>query len=161
MNGAFGDLADDRIDRFGRDAARGEADGAIDIGMGHGAAGEGLEGERLGDPYAAELPGQLRVVPVARMGEAVEETVRPLEDRARPTKALAGEQRGTQARLRRPAGMQPLRPGSVREIFDDAARHAAGDAERVDELRRVEAKRRAARSRGGDGAEDAGRMRPG
>src|SRR5258708_30036659 len=102
MNGAFGDLADDRIDRFGRDAARGEADGAIDIGMGHGAAGEGLEGERLGDPHAAQRPGQLRVVPVARMCEAVEETVRPLEDRARPAKALAGKQRVTHAPYRAP-----------------------------------------------------------
>ena len=38
--------------------------------------------------------------------------------------------------------MQPFGPGAFREIFDDAAGHAAGDAERIDDLPGVETKRR-------------------
>ena len=35
--------------------------------------------------------------------------------------------------------MQPFGPGTLREIFDDAAGHAAGDTERIDDLPGVEA----------------------
>ena len=35
--------------------------------------------------------------------------------------------------------MQPLGPGALGKIFDDAAGHAAGDAERIDDLPGVEA----------------------
>jgi hypothetical protein len=65
------------------------------------------------------------------------------EHRARPYEPLPRQQRRANAGLRRPAGMQPLGPGALGEIFDDAARHAAGDAECVDDLLRIEAERRA------------------
>ncbi|WP_247835882.1 hypothetical protein [Bradyrhizobium sp. 200] len=43
--------------------------------------------------------------------------------------------------MRRPSGMQPFGPGALCEIFDDAAGHAAGDAERIDDLPGIETKR--------------------
>jgi hypothetical protein len=55
--------------------------------------------------------------------------------------------------------MQPLRPRAIGKVFDDAARHAAGDAERVDELACVEPQGRADRGGGGERAEHAGRVK--
>ena len=57
--------------------------------------------------------------------------------------------------------MQPLGPGAFGEIFDDAAGHAAGDAERIDDLPGVEAERRADAGRRAHRAEDRGRMKAG
>ena len=116
------------------DAARRDPPRAIDVGMRHGPARIGLEGERLGDPALAEIADQRLVVAVGRVREAMEQAVRALEHRARPVEARACQQRGAQAGLRRPAGMHALGPGALGEIFDDAARHAARDAERVDGL---------------------------
>ena len=69
-----------------------------------------------------------------RVGEAVEQAVRALEHGARSAEARACQQRRAHAGLRRPAGMHALGPGAFRQIFDDAARHRAGDAERIDGL---------------------------
>ena len=57
--------------------------------------------------------------------------------------------------------MQPLGPGAFGQIFDDAAGHAAGDAERIDDLPGVEAKRGADAGRRAHRAEDRGRMKAG
>ena len=57
--------------------------------------------------------------------------------------------------------MQPLGPCALGEIFDDAARHAAGDAQRIDDLLRVEAERCADARRGTHGAKDCGRVKAG
>ena len=57
--------------------------------------------------------------------------------------------------------MQPLGPGAFGEIFDDAAGHAAGDAERIDDLPGVEAKRRADAGGRAHRAEDRRRMEAG
>jgi hypothetical protein len=56
--------------------------------------------------------------------------------------------------------MEALRPGAVGEIFDDPARHAAGDAERVDELRLVKPERRPDPGCRRHRAEDRGRVEP-
>ena len=57
--------------------------------------------------------------------------------------------------------MQPLGPGALGEIFDDAGGHAAGDAERIDDLLCVQAERGADAGGGAHGAEDRGRMEAG
>ena len=141
MHRAFGHLAAELCDVVRPEAARGEAAGAVDIGMGHGAAGVRLEGQRLGHPALAEAVDELAVIARGGVGEAVEEPVRALEHAQRPGEAGARQQRRGEPGLRRPAGMEPLRPGAVGEIFDDAAGHAAGDAERVDGLVGREAER--------------------
>src|SRR6266404_6562037 len=98
-------FADDRLDCLGHDAARREADSTVDIRVGHGAAGERFEGERLGNPLLAESSRQSLIVAGRTLREAVEETMCAFENAARPLKALPGEQRGAQPRLSRPAGM--------------------------------------------------------
>ena len=84
-----------------------------------------------------------------------------LEHGARTDKPCPRQQRRANARLRRPAGMQPLGPGALGEIFDDAAGHAAGDAERIDDLSGVEAKRGADAGGRAHRAEDRGRVKAG
>ena len=84
-----------------------------------------------------------------------------LEHGARADEPAARQQRRADARLRRPAGMQPLGPGAFGEIFDDAAGHAAGDAERIDDLSGVEAQRGADAGGRAHRAEDRGRMKAG
>ena len=64
-----------------------------------------------------------------------------LEHSARTRKARARHQGGAQARLRGPAGMHALGPRSFSQVLDDAARHAARDAERVDGLLVVQLQR--------------------
>ena len=113
---------------------------AVDIGMRHGPAGIGLERDRLGHPARAEIADHLVVVAVERVGEAVEQAVHALEHRARPVEAGARQQRRAHARLRRPAGMHALGPGALGEIFDDARRHRADHAERIDDLLLVRAR---------------------
>jgi hypothetical protein len=55
----------------------------------------------------------------------------------------------------------PAGPGAFREIFDDAAGHAAGDAERIDDLPGVEAECCADARGGTHGAENRGRVKTG
>jgi hypothetical protein len=128
--------------------------------MRHGAAGIGLEGECLDHPTRPEI-GERVVVALRRVGEAVKQSVHALEHRAWPEEAAARQQRRAQARLRRPAGMQPLGPGALGEIFDDAGGEAAGDAERVDDLLGVEPQRGADTGGGAHHAENRGRVEAG
>ena len=93
------------------------------------------------------------------MRKAVEQPVHAFEHRARADKTLPRQQSRADAGLRGPAGMQPLGPGALGEIFDDAARHAAGDAERVDDLFCVKAQRRADAGRGAHRAENRRRVK--
>src|SRR6202521_2368334 len=136
MHRSLGDLADEFLDVVGLERACGEPARAIDIRMGHGSARIRLEGERLQDPTLAEVSDQRSIVAVRGPSEAMEHAVGALEYRARTDEPGAAQERRAQARLRRPAGMQPLGPCALGEIFDDAARHAAGDAERADGLAR-------------------------
>src|SRR5215813_63009 len=57
--------------------------------------------------------------------------------------------------------MQPLGPGALRKIFDDAAGHAAGNTERVDDLPRVEAEHGANAGRSPHRTEHRGWMKAG
>ena len=140
---------------------RGEPARAVDVGMRHGPARIGLERERLGDPARAEIVDERAVVAGGRMREAVEQAVHALEHRARPEKPGAPEQRRAQPRLRRPSGVHALGPGAFGEIFDDARGHAAGDAERIDQLALIELERRADAGRRAHGAEHGGGMEAG
>ena len=125
---------------------------AVDIGMRHGPARIGLEGERLGHPARAEIAGQRVVVARGGVGEAVEQAVRALEHGARADEAGTRQQRRAQARLRRPAGVHALGPGAFGEIFDDAAGHAS---------RRCRARRRVGARSSFERGADAGRRRHG
>src|SRR3546814_1639659 len=58
----------------------------------------------------------------------LEEAVGAFEDRARREESGAREERRPVARLRRPAGMQPLGPGTVGQVLDDAGGGRGGDA---------------------------------
>src|SRR6202011_5439700 len=78
VHGALADLADDLAHVLGPDAARGKPPGAVDIGMRHGSAGIGLEGERLTHPARAEAAGEGVVVAGPGVGEAVEQAVHAL-----------------------------------------------------------------------------------
>ena len=159
MHRALADVADHLGDVVGLDAARAEPPRAVDVGMRHGPAGIELEGERLRQPARAEIAGHRVEVARRGVGEAVEEAVRALEHRARPGEAGPRQQRRAHARLRRPAGVHPLGPGALGEIFDDARRHRADDAERVDHLLLVELERLADGGGGAHRAEHRGRMK--
>src|SRR5262249_47300416 len=128
---ALADLADEFLDLLRFDAAGSEPPRAVDVGMRHRPAGIRFERERRRHPARAELAVKRIVVASGGAGEAVEQAVHAFEYRARPEEAGAGEPRRAQPRLRRPARMQALGPGALREIFDDAAGHGADDAERV------------------------------
>src|SRR3954454_5570436 len=95
---------------------------AIHIGLGHGAAGVGLERDAVCYPFLAESIRKLRPVALRAAGKGVIEAMRALEHRAGADEAVAREIAGPDARLRRPARMQPLRPGALGQILDDAAR---------------------------------------
>ena len=78
---------------------------------------------------------------MGRMGKTVEEPVHAFEHRARSEKPATRQQRRAKTRLRGPSGMQALGPGAFGEIFDDAAGHAAGNTERIDDLSCIKSKR--------------------
>ena len=146
----------------GADATRRQAARAVDVGMRHGSARVWLERERLDHPAFAEISGQCaRSPPPSYARSAWKKPVRALEHRARPDEAVPCQQRCAQARLRRPAGMQALGPGALGEIFDDPGRHAAGDAERIDDLAPVAVQRGATAGRGRHGTQHRGRVEAG
>src|ERR1043166_6140265 len=105
---------------------------AVHVRMRDRPAGIGLEGKIRNLPNFPELV-ELAQVGVAR-AERLIEIVRALEDRGRAAKAAAREQRRDDAGVRRPAGMEPLGPSAVGEIFDNARALAAADAEGVHPL---------------------------
>src|SRR5262249_23613117 len=102
---------------------------AVHVRMRDRAAGISLEGKIRNLPNFPELV-ELAEVGVAG-SERLVEIVRSLEDRRRAAKAAAREQRGDDPCVRRPAGMKPLGPGAVRQVFDDARALAAANAESV------------------------------
>ena len=112
-------------------------------------------------PGFAEAAGQRVVVAFRGVGEGVEEAVHAFKHGARAGKAGTAEQSGLQTRLCRPAGMQPLGPGALGQILDDARRHRSGSAERVHQLLGVEFQRRADAGGCPHGAEHRGRMKAG
>src|SRR3546814_4831997 len=79
-----------------------------------------LEHHALHVPVAPEAFGEVAVVGRGGRREGLEEAVGAFEDRARREESGAREERRPVARLRRPAGMQPLGPGTVGQVLDDA-----------------------------------------
>src|SRR6185437_16939112 len=102
-------------------------------GMRHRPTGIWLEAERLNDPAFAEIADEHVVIGLCRVGKGVEQAMHTLEYGARPVISGARQQRRADTRLRRPARMQALGPGAFGEIFDDAASHAADNAECIHE----------------------------
>ena len=154
-------LADDFGNFLGFDAARGQPARTIDIGLRHGPAWIRLERQRVRHPARAEIAGQRVVIALRGMCKAMEQPVHALEHRAWSEKPCPRQERRADTRLRRPSGMHPLGPGAFREIFDDAAGHAAGNAERIDDLPGVEAKRCTDTGGRAHRAEDRGRVETG
>ena len=95
------------------------------------------------------------------IGETEEEPMLTLENGARAVEAVLPQQRRLEPRLRRPAGVQTLGRASFGEILDDPRGHAAGDAEGVGGLQRVEAEGRGGGGGGAEAAEHGGRMEAG
>src|SRR6516165_12117010 len=116
MHRALADLADDFLDLLRPDAAASEPPGAVDIGVRHRPAGIRFERERRRQPACAEIAGQRIVVAGRGAREAVEQAVHAFEYGARPEEACTREPRRAQPGLRRPARMQALGPGALREI---------------------------------------------
>src|SRR5512132_3042608 len=127
MHRAFADLAHELLDLLRLDPARRQPSRAVDIGMRHRSAWIRFEGERLRHPMRTEIADERVVIARRGMGEAMEQAMHALEYGARAEKTLASQQRRAHARLRRPARMEPLGPGPLGEILDDAAGHRAGD----------------------------------
>ena len=88
-------------------------------------------------PVRAETAGKFFVIKIFSMGKSEKQSMRALEYRTRSGEALARDARRVQPGVRRPAGVQALGPGALGEVFDDPARHAAGNAESVDCLFRI------------------------
>src|SRR5262245_11924929 len=129
--------------------------------MCHRSAGIRLECKRLGNPARTEVTSEGAIVALRRMGEAMEEPMDALEHGARSDESAPREQRCADAGLRGPSGMQPFRPGALRQVLDDARRHAGGNAERIDKLFCVQAQRGTHASCRSHRAEDGCRMEPG
>ena len=118
----FAGLAFDIGDVVGIDALGRQADGAVDEGVDHGAAGVRLEGDPFHQPLLPQTLGEGAVIRRRRRREGAEVVVAALEHGARPVVSGPGEERRAQPRMRRPAGMEPLGPGAVGEIFEYARR---------------------------------------
>jgi hypothetical protein len=84
----------------------------------------------------------------------VEQAVVAFEHGARADEAALCEAHGAVARLGGPAGVHAFGPGAVGQVFDQAAGHAAGDAEGVDEFFFRQAQRGAYAGDGAHHAED-------
>ena len=83
------------------------------------------------------------------------------EDGPRANEAAACESHCAITGLRGPAGVEPLSPGAVRQVFDDAGRKAAGDAEGVGQHLGPHAQRRADGCGRSDHTEDRRRVKAG
>src|SRR5262249_24290218 len=102
--------------------------------MRHRSAGIRLECKRFGYPARTEITCKGAIVTLRRMREAAEEAVDALEHGAGSDESAPREQRRADAGLCRPSRMQSFRPGTLRQILDDAGGHAGGTAERIDKL---------------------------
>src|SRR5262249_16240413 len=107
--------------------------------MRHRPAGIWLGWKGLGYPARTQNPREGAMGGLGGMGEAVEESMAALEHGARPDESAPREQRCADTGLCRPSGMQSFRPGALRQVLDDARRHAGGNAERIDKLFCVQA----------------------
>src|SRR4051812_13962 len=112
MHRALGGLAHHLDDAVYIDLLR-QPPRTVHIGLGHGAAGVGLERDAVRHPVFAESVRKLCPVALRAAGKGVIEAMRALEHRARANEAVAREIAAADARLRRPAGMQSLRPGAL------------------------------------------------
>ena len=123
-----------RFDVFGGDTAPRQFDRAVDIGLGHGPAGIGLERDRLHHPMRAEAIEQRMKIGRFGRSERLVEAVLAFEHGRRTGEPGLRQQRRANARLRRIARVQPLGPAAIGKIFDDPGGKASGDSDRVRDL---------------------------
>src|SRR5882762_5299239 len=152
----FGGLAQDLGDVVRGETLLSQSQRAVDIGLVHGSGRVRLERETFHQPMPAEIARERLEIAFPVMSEGEKKSVRAFEHGTRPEKPFAPDTRGMQSDTRRPSGVQALGPGPFGEVFDDPARHAAGDAERVDGLLAVEAERGRYAQRRRHGSEHAG-----
>ena len=133
-----------------------QAQHGVEIGMDDMGRGEGLEGGPLAFPMLAQTVGDAAVVTrhraVLEMGS--EESEAPFQDRRGAGGTRAGQSRGGDAALGRPAGMEEFRLGPVDPAFQQARREAAGNSGRVGHLRDGEPQQLCRQKRGAEGGEE-------
>ena len=120
------------------------------------AARIGLERDAQGVPGPAEVVRRRRLA----LGDALDvrgvEAPGAFEHRVGTEEAGASQRDRRQPAVRRPTRVQPLQPRGPE--LEHARRHAAAQAQRPDQRRRVGLGKTRRRSRGGESAADGGRM---
>ena len=91
----------------------------------------------------------------------MKQTVRAFKHRARTHETGLGQAHRAVARLRCPTGVHALGPRTIGQVFDDAAGHAASQAQGVDHLRFADAHGRAHRHHRAHRTKDGGGMKAG
>ena len=142
VHDALGGLALDRGHVAGRNTLGDQLARAVDVRVGHCAAGVGLEGDVSAQPFFAGAVEHGTKVAGVAVGERMKETVLAVSE------ASLRHSRGAITGLRRPARMHAFGPSPFGQVFDDARGHAAGDPQRVEPLRFTELQRGAYTRRG-------------
>jgi hypothetical protein len=120
-----------------------QAQHAVDVRVDHRSAGIGLKGNVVHVEGLAQVMGQVVIVRNSGRCKGAKEVVLAFEQRPRSEEAFTGNERGPVAGLRRPAGMKPLRPGAVRQEFNDPRGETPRNADRHGEFLRLEPQCRA------------------
>ena len=161
VNNAFGGFALDLRDVGRYQPLAQQLAGAVNVRVGHGAAGVGLESNRGPDPLAAHALEHGFKVAARGIGKAMKQAVLALKHCGRALEAGLRQAYRAVARLRCPAGVHAFGPGAVGQVFDDARGHAAGDAEGVHQFVFAQAQGRAQAGHSAHHAKDGGRVKAG
>src|SRR5262249_15609736 len=131
---ACGDEAFDFVNRLCADATfLAQCRGTVDERVIEVATRVGLEPNVQKLPALPQGRGERCGIPVAAAQMATVETEASVEGAARPGESGGGESRRDQTSMRRPAGMNAFRPGTVGEEFERPCGLAARQPERVGE----------------------------
>src|SRR4029078_9096212 len=150
VHGTFGSPADHFLNLIGmRRMLLFYPERAIHIGMRNRRARIRLERQSRYFPALPELKNLFKVV-IVLTAERGEKTVRAFEHFLPPAKTLLRKKRRKHPAVRRPSGMEELRPGAVREILKIPRALPPAKAEGIDPLIQIQPIELA---RGGSGAE--------
>ena len=138
-----------------------DRDGRVRAAVQEMAGGKGLDRDPVELPGLAETGRRERVVAAVtrpRAEVAAEEPETPFVGQAGRDETLAREIGRREARHRRPAGVEPLGPCTVRQELHAPGRGAERNPLRHDELPRIEPEQAARPERAGERPDDPGRM---